>query len=139
MKPIYTVATVAAGFILILTCLNRSQRDDKESKHIISPSKTTVQKQKYTYYYADNTGIPDYVDYQGKSVAIRFRADSNQKALTSLRKSITNSYQKLGNHVAERIVIGNLHPEVLWTPDEPNMATSEPYQEFTLQSWRSKK
>lgn len=136
MKSIHTAG---AGFVLILTCLGCSQHQNVVSKDTAAPPKATVEKREYIYSYADNTGIPDYVDYQGKSVAIKFRADSNQKALTSLRKSVGNSYRKLGNHVAERIVIGKLHPKVLWTPDKPNMPTSEPYQEFTLYSWRSKK
>lgn len=134
MKSIRTVGT---GFILILTFSGCSQK--VASKHNAPPSKITVEKREYRYEYADNTGIPDFVEYQGNQVSIQFRADSNQQALNSLRKGISIDYQKMGNHIAKRVVIGKLYPKVLWTPDKPNMSQTEPYREFTLYGWRSKK
>ncbi len=136
MKSIHSIG---AGFILILTCLGCSRHENIVSKHTVAPSKTIVEKREYRYFYADNTGIPDFVEDQGKQRAIKFRADSNQPVVTSLRKSISKSLQKIGNHIEKRMVIGKLYPKVLWTPDEPNMSMSEPYQEFTLYSWRFKK
>lgn len=92
----------------------------------------------YGYVFHESTGLTDHVRSNGKEIAIQFRRNSDQKALRSLRAL---RWQKLnanadGHHM---VLVGQLYTNVQRTPGKPDMAASEPYQEFSLRRWQFKR
>ena len=132
MKSILAVV----GFAFALTCAGCS-------RHEYTPTKRIPGDQDYGYIFTETTGITQYVVHQGKKIAIQFRSDSDQQAVSSLQSLGADIlYNKADGK--QMFLIGKLHTKILWTPKSlPNApvqyAESQLYQEFMLRGWRVNK
>ena len=90
----------------------------------------------YGYRYLETTGITNYlVTGNGESIPIQFSSSSDKEALEALHGLKWNVL--LPNANGTNITIsGVLNDKVQYTPNEPNRAQSEKYQEFELHSWK---
>ena len=76
-------------------------------------------------------------EVESNSFCVARKIDSNHAALNDLDRLSSELY--LSNANGKNIIIhGYLHSGVQWTPDRSDMATTEPYQEFTLTDWEMK-
>ncbi len=100
-----------------------------------APAKQIAGDTEYGFLFTETTGITRYVMHQGKQVAIQLRADSDPQAVRSLQAVGADILYNQADG-RQMVLIGKLHPKVLRTPDNPRMAQSQPYQEFSLRGWR---
>jgi hypothetical protein len=89
----------------------------------------------FGYRHAETTGITESVEIEpGRTVLIRFHKDSDPAAFRSLRALNWNVLYPNSDDT-HLFIVGELLPAVQQTPDSPNRAQSEPYQEFRLRDW----
>ena len=123
-----SILAVVAGCVFVLSCAGCSSHD-------YTPTRPVAGDQEYGYIFTETTGITQYAVNKGKKIAIKFRSDSDAQAVDSL--------QSLGADIVytkadgkQMLLIGKLHARILRTPNNPHMAASQSYQEFTLRGWR---
>lgn len=111
-------------YIVVFMCIFLSSCASTKHSHIDT----------YGYITHATTGITRAILLNGTEIKIKFTADSVKVALntlTSLDWPILYASGD-GKHI---FIQGHLSNKVKWTPDAPNMATSEPYQEFRIINW----
>jgi len=88
----------------------------------------------FGYVLRETTGITTSVIQGEKEMAILFTPNSDPIALRTLRSLDWRTLypNANGHHI---FVKGSLDNNVHWTPNEPNMAQSEPYRQFRLVNW----
>ena len=101
---------------------------------LIVTSLANAQTLEYGYVFHENTEITHHILKDGKEIPIQFSTDSNQeylKMLSSLKWNILYP-----NSRGEQITLkGVLSYVIKRTPEQPNIAMSQNFQDFKLISW----